>query len=254
MADPGRGGPGQLSRVGAGDEKVAGVQAERDRAAVQDPADLVGLFHHGPDVRVQRRLEPALGGPGSGPVQVGQQQRPAGRVKLGPAVIAAAAGGRSQDQHRVAAGEGEGVQGPVEKGQGIRGGLVQDDRARNRPRASARTRPAAWTAGPARAAGSRRARTRWRSARRPASRPARGRRATGVPSPVPRRLPRRSVPRPLVPSSAALSRAARFGRPCHRLTIIGAPPPQAPAGSAARSPTGSRRSRAQRNANHVLMT
>ena len=44
---------GELGRVGAADQQVTGVQAQRHRRALEDPLDLVAGLDHGADVRVQ---------------------------------------------------------------------------------------------------------------------------------------------------------------------------------------------------------
>ena len=47
---------GQLRRVGAADQQVPGVEAQRDARAVEYPLHVVRVLDHGPDVRVQHGL------------------------------------------------------------------------------------------------------------------------------------------------------------------------------------------------------
>jgi hypothetical protein len=55
---------GELGRVGAADEQVPGVQAQRDRRAVEHPLHLGGVLDHRADVRVQHGADALLGGDG----------------------------------------------------------------------------------------------------------------------------------------------------------------------------------------------
>ena len=64
MRDAVRHGLGQLQRIGAADQQVPGVQAQRDRRTLQHPVDVGAGLDHGADVRVQHRQQATLGGDG----------------------------------------------------------------------------------------------------------------------------------------------------------------------------------------------
>jgi hypothetical protein len=127
VRDPLRGLPGQLGRVGAADQQVPGVQAERDLRAVQHPLHLVRVLHHGSDVRVQHGAHLVLGGQRGQPVQVGQQGVPAGLVQGGALVVAVQPGDRGQHQG-VRAGRGVRLQQGRHLGQRVVVGAVQQQR------------------------------------------------------------------------------------------------------------------------------
>jgi len=118
---------GQRGRVGAADQQVPGVEAERDRRTVQHPLHFRGVLHHRADVRVQDREHAVLGGQRAQPVQVAQQRGPAVLIQRGTRVVPglAAVGGQHQG-----ARSGVGVSG--QDGPDLRDRVVprhvQDDR------------------------------------------------------------------------------------------------------------------------------
>ena len=126
MRDAVRGLPGQLGRVGAADQQVAGVQAQRDGRAFQHALHFAAALDHGADVRVQDGADAAPGGQGGEPVEVGQQSLPAGLVEVGPGVVAVAAGGGGQHEDACAGGV-VAVEQPLDPGHRVVAGLVQDD-------------------------------------------------------------------------------------------------------------------------------
>src|SRR6266568_4176585 len=119
VRDAVRGLPGQLGRVGAADQQVAGVQAERDGRALKHPLDLLAALHHGADVRVQHGTDAARGGQAGEPVEVGEQRLPARLVQVGPGVVAVLAGGGGQHE-----GPGAGGVVTVEQAVDLRRGVV----------------------------------------------------------------------------------------------------------------------------------
>ena len=104
MRDPVGGLPGEVGRVGAADQQVAGVQAQRDRGPAEHPLHLVAVLDHGAHVGVQHGADAMLGCPVADPVQVAQQQVPAVVVEDGPAVVAVEPGRRGEHEDLGAGG------------------------------------------------------------------------------------------------------------------------------------------------------
>ena len=80
--------PSELGRVGAADEQVTGVQAQRDRGTLQDSLHLGAVLDHRAHVWVEYRADAFVGGCAGHAIQVGQQRPPALLVELGTAVVA----------------------------------------------------------------------------------------------------------------------------------------------------------------------
>jgi hypothetical protein len=118
---------GQLGRVGAADEQMAGVQAEVDRGADEDPLDLGAVLDHGADVGVQHRPHPPARGQRGQAVQVAQQDPPAVVVQLRAGVVALLAGDGRQHQHARPRG-GVGRQEAVDLRHRVVAGHVQQQR------------------------------------------------------------------------------------------------------------------------------
>ena len=176
VGDPVRRLPGQLGRVGAADEQVPGVEAQRRSPTPRAPAaPRAPVSTMVPDVRVQHGSHPVLGREAAIRSRLSSSSAPAVGVQLRAAVVAVEARHRREHQDlgagRVVAGEdavdlGERVViGPVHqhRGEAADGGQLVRVRA---PRPSAAGRRA----------GTRPGRVRWPTGRPPASRraPARG--------------------------------------------------------------------------------
>jgi hypothetical protein len=67
---------------------MPGVQAQRDRGALQHPLHLGGALDHRADVRVKDGANTAIYGEVTDPAEVVQQCLPALLVQLGAAVVA----------------------------------------------------------------------------------------------------------------------------------------------------------------------
>ena len=98
MGDAVGGLPGEVRRVGAADQQVTGVQAQRDGGAAEHPLHLVAVLDHGAHVGVQHRAHTTLGSTVADPVQVAQQQVPAVVVEGGAAVVAVQSGRRGEHE------------------------------------------------------------------------------------------------------------------------------------------------------------
>ncbi len=85
-------GGGEGHRIRAPDQQVTGVDAEPDPRPGEDALGLLARLDHGPDVGVQRRHHTAGPGTVRDPVEVAEQDGPAGIVQLGPVVVPVDAG------------------------------------------------------------------------------------------------------------------------------------------------------------------
>ena len=69
-------GLGEFERIGAADQQMAGVQAQRDRRTRQHPVHFGACLDDGADVRMQYGEQAPIGDDGRQPIKVGQQRRP----------------------------------------------------------------------------------------------------------------------------------------------------------------------------------
>jgi hypothetical protein len=90
---------GQRDRVRTADEEMAGVNAQADPRAGENPLGLLTRLHHGPHVRVHAGDQATRGGPVGDPVEVAEHHRPAGIVENRARVVPLDAGERGQDHH-----------------------------------------------------------------------------------------------------------------------------------------------------------
>ena len=118
---------GDCDRVAAADEEVTGVQAEPDAGAGEHPVGLLPGLDHRPDVRVERRGEPAVDRRVGDPVEVGQEGGPPGLVELGALVVPLRAGGGGEDDGRGLRRDEPGHR-RLDDGKGVDRRVVEDDR------------------------------------------------------------------------------------------------------------------------------
>ena len=128
VRDPVRRLPGELGGVGAADEQVPGVQAQRDGRPVEHPLHLGGVLDHRADVRVQNGADPLL--ESAMPLirlEVVQQRLPALVVELGAAVVSVLAADRRQHQRR-GVGRDVALEDPLDLGHRVVARHVQQQR------------------------------------------------------------------------------------------------------------------------------
>ena len=114
-------------RIGAADQQVTGVQAQRDRRAVKDAAHVVVRLHDGADMRVKAGLHPAVGRTLHEPVEGVEQALPCDLVKHRALVVALGAGCRREHQNTRAGGD-EAVERPIDLRDRVVAVVVQHDR------------------------------------------------------------------------------------------------------------------------------
>ena len=119
----------EMAQVG-----LAATEFGPDGFLPSDPAAMAGFLatHHltavggfTPVVLHEAAHDPAPGGQGGEPVEVGEQRLPAGLIEVGPGVVTVAAGGGGQHE-RSRVSRVVPVEQPLDSGRRVVGGLVQD--------------------------------------------------------------------------------------------------------------------------------
>ena len=192
VRDPVRHLQGQRERIRPADQQMAGVQAQLDARALQNPVHIAAGLDHGSDVRMQHGEHTAVVRGIGEPVEIGQQRGPlrcrrasaASRIHLRlsrpPARVhqPRMRSARRADPRCRPAGRDRRREVPL---------------ARRCRRSAGRSSRASRSTRRDRTARSRRDPVRWRTTRLPASRRALDRRRVDAPSRAPRTLPMRSV-------------------------------------------------------------
>ncbi len=117
---------GEVGRIGASDQDVPGVQAQRDRRALEHTLYVGTGLHQRSDVRVQHRSDAVLACPGRHAVEIAQQPLPALVVEVRTRVVARETRVGRED-HDVGSRGHEARKQPVQLDHRVDLGLVQDE-------------------------------------------------------------------------------------------------------------------------------